>query len=138
MPRMPPLTHQITFLFVADLHRAAGFYGGTLGLPMVVDQGDCRIYRVHGDAFVGICERTGDRSTRGLLLTLVTDDVDEWHERLIEAGVRCDEPPATNDRYRIRHAFYRDPDGHRIEIQRFDDDEWAGPRSHSTVPPWGR
>ena len=122
---MPPIEQQITFLYVEDVHRAAGFYGGVLGLAMVVDQGDCRIYRVTRDAYVGICERTGDRSTAGMLLTLVTDDVDDWHERLVAGGVTCEQPPTANPRYGIRNAFYRDPDGHRIEVQRFDDPGWA-------------
>ncbi|WKZ81648.1 MAG: VOC family protein [Acidimicrobiia bacterium] len=123
---MPPIGQQITFLYVSDLHRSAGFYGGTLGLEMVLDQGDCRIYRVGGDAYLGICERTGDHATSGMLLTLVTDEVDDWHERLVEAGVTVEQAPATNDTYRIRHAFYRDPDGHRVEVQRFDDPDWSG------------
>lgn len=49
MPALP-LDAQITFLPVADLQRSAAFYEATLGLPLVVDQGTCRIYRVCGGA----------------------------------------------------------------------------------------
>lgn len=45
-----PVDAQITFLPVADLQRSAAFYEGALGLPLVVDQGTCRIYRVSGRA----------------------------------------------------------------------------------------
>ena len=122
---MPSIDQQITFLYVADLDRSASFYGDLLDLELVMDQGDCRIYRVASEAFVGICRRSGDRSTPGVLLTLVTNEVDAWHDRLVDGGVPVDQPPTVSDRYPIRNAFYRDPDGHRIEIQSFDDPGWA-------------
>ena len=59
------------------------------------------------------------------LLTLCTDDVEDWHERLVEAGVHVDQAPQHNPDYLITHAFYRDPAGYRVEIQRFDDPDWA-------------
>lgn len=117
---------QVTFLPVADLERAVGFYEGVLGLELALDQGDCRIYRVAGDAFVGICRRASGGSD-GVMVTLVTDDVDGWHERLEAAGVVCDTPPGQNKTYNLYHAFYRDPDGHVIEVQTFLDPDWPKP-----------
>lgn len=119
-------TDQITFLAVADLQRSADFYGRILGLELVTDQGDCRIYRVTGRAFLGICTRT-EIASAGVIFTLVTDDVDGWHIRLRDSGVECERPPAYHPKYDIYQAFYRDPDGHRIEIQRFNDDSWRQP-----------
>ena len=52
-----PIHQQITFLMVKDLEATARFYGELLELPLVVDQGSCRIYRVVGDAYIGFCER---------------------------------------------------------------------------------
>jgi len=120
-------TEQITFLSVADLARAADFYENTLGLALVTDQGDCRIYGVGGGAFLGICARPGRTGSAGVIVTLVTDDVDGWHIRLEAAGVECERAPAYHPKYAIYQAFYRDPDGHLIEIQRFDDDDWKVP-----------
>ena len=117
----------ITFLFVADLETSHEFYAGALGLDLVVDQGDCRIYRVSGDAFVGICERPDRVADDGLIVTLVVDDVDGMHDRLVGAGVGVESPPQQSDTYGIYHAFYRDPDGHAVEVQRFDDPGWAQP-----------
>ena len=34
----------VTFLYTRDLEQSAVFYGETLGLPLVLDQGACRIY----------------------------------------------------------------------------------------------
>lgn len=120
-------TEQITFLSVEDLARSAHFYGGVLGLTLVTDQGDCLIYRVAGDSYLGICARPGRTITEGVIFTLVTADVDGVHGRMAAADVVCDSPPAYHPKYRIYQAFYRDPDGHLIEVQRFDDPSWKVP-----------
>ena len=118
---------QVTFLPVADLSRSVQFYGTTLGLEEVLDQGDCRIYRVAGEAFIGVCARQAAAPRDGVMVTLVSDDVDGWHRRLIEAGTRCDAPPTHNEKYQLYHAFYRDPDGHILEVQQFLDPAWPAP-----------
>lgn len=117
---------QITFLFAADLGRADHFYGTVLGLPLTLDQGSCRIYRASGAGFIGVCERPDAVSPDGIIVTLVTGEVDRWHERLTEAGVPCERPPSANEEYRVYHAFYRDPDGYLVEIQEFTDPRWDG------------
>jgi catechol 2,3-dioxygenase-like lactoylglutathione lyase family enzyme len=118
---------QITFLPVSDLARSATFYGQTLGLQLVVDQGDCLIYRVAHRAFVGICLRPDRVASSGVIITLVSRDVDGWHERITDGGGVCESPPAAHPKYGIYQAFYRDPDGHLLEIQRFDDAAWSTP-----------
>ena len=122
-----PVDAQITFLPVADLRRSAAFYEEALGLPLVVDQGTCRIYRVAATAYLGVCERCGAAPAAGVIVTLVSHAVDAWHRRLMAAGVEVVEAPSYTERYRIYHAFYRDPDGHLVEIQEFADPNWAGP-----------
>jgi len=116
---------QITFLPVADLDRSAAFYGEILGLQLVVDQGDCRIYRVAEGAFLGVCLRPERAGSSGVIVTLVSQDVDAWHDRITAAGGNCESPPAAHPKYGIYQAFYRDPDGHLLEIQRFDDTAWS-------------
>jgi len=110
---------QITFLYVADLARSSAFYGDLLGLELVRDQGVCLIYRVSADAYIGLC---GHRPAEpgGMIVTLVTDDVDGWAERL-RAGGHAVEGPEANARFELYHCFAHDPDGHVVEIQRFDD-----------------
>jgi len=126
-PPTPAIEQSITFLYVEDLERTAGFYGGALGLTEVLDQGSCRIFRVAPDAYLGVCERPGSVSPGGVIVTIVTPDVDEWHRRLVARGVTVEQPPRTNPEYRIHHAFYRDPDGYLIEFQRFLDPAWPPP-----------
>lgn len=124
----PEITEQITFLYTRDLRQTAHFYEDVLALPLVVDQGSCRIYRVVGEAYVGFCERaTAPEASPGLLFTLVTPDVDGWYAYLRQRGVVFEKPPTLNEAYGIYHCFARDPNGYLIEIQRFLDAEWNAP-----------
>jgi catechol 2,3-dioxygenase-like lactoylglutathione lyase family enzyme len=43
---------------------------------------------------------------------------------MVSAGVLCERTPQLNETYNVYHAFYRDPDGFLIEIQRFLDPRW--------------
>ncbi len=115
----------VVFVSVADLERSHTFYAGLLGLEMILDQGQCRIYRVAADAFLGVCHNpdlAGD--THGVIVTLVTDDVDTVYERAVDGGAVAVHPPAYNPRFDIYHAFLTDPDGTRVEIQQFRDPRW--------------
>jgi catechol 2,3-dioxygenase-like lactoylglutathione lyase family enzyme len=115
---------QVTFLSVSDLERSTVFYTETLRLSPVLAQEDCRIFAVSNTAFVGVCLRPEAVDPTGVIVTLVTDDVDRWHDRLVAAGVACEKAPTLNERYNIYQALYRDPDGYLIEIQRFLEPEW--------------
>mgnify|MGYP000449928966 CR=1 FL=1 len=126
---MSGFDQQVTFLLVSDLERSARFYGEMLGLEMVLDQGDCRIYRAAREAFLGLCRRQGRSGQDAVIVTLVSDDVDGHHQRLMAAGAPCDREPQLNPTYNVYHAFYRDPDGFLVEIQRFLDPAWPGPGS---------
>lgn len=118
----------VTFLYSADLAQTAAFYEQTLGLPLVLDQGACRIYRVRGDAFLGFCARDdAPRNPQGVILTLVSQDVDGWYERLCGQGMAFEKPPAHNPKFNIYHCFLRDPNGYLIEIQTFLDPAWPAP-----------
>lgn len=133
----PRIDQQVTFLYTADLGRAAAFYEGILGLSPALDQGVCRIYRVAPGAFVGFCGRTEAKRPEqaGVILTLVVDesaDVDQWAVHLKTVGAPIERGPLLNERFNIYHLFLRDPDGYLIEIQAFLDPAWprAGAEHH--------
>jgi len=122
-----PFSDTITFLYTRDLSGTAAFYEQVLGLPLAVDQGSCRIYRVNEGGFVGFCEKAAaTEKPAGVIITFVTDEVDAWAERLKAAGVTLEKPPTLNDVYGIYHIFFRDPNGYLLEIQRFVDPNWRG------------
>ncbi len=118
----------VVFIYVDDLERSSGFYREVLGLPLVLDQVHCRIYKVSDGGYLGICT-SAERSTspEGVIVTLVRDDVDEYCARLAAAGVVFEKAPQLYEKFDIYHAFLRDPDGYLIEIQRFNDASWNVP-----------
>jgi catechol 2,3-dioxygenase-like lactoylglutathione lyase family enzyme len=121
-----PFAQQVTFLYTSDLAGTARFYESVIGLPLVLDQGSCRIYRVSADGFLGFCAHRGAQPS-GVIVTFVTQDVDGWYERLLVRGVVFEKAPALNPTYNIYHCFLRDPNGYLLEIQRFLDPAWPVP-----------
>lgn len=72
----------------------------------------------------------------GLIVTLVTEDVDGWFDRLRTRGIAIEKAPPHNPACKITHGFRRDPNGYLVEIQRLDDPMWRGPRpSRFNRPP---
>ena len=123
----PPIQQQVTFFYTHDLDATAAFYENVIGLPLVLDQGVCRIYRVSSAAFVGFCTRDAAQPihTDSAIFTLVTDAVDEWHAHLLAHNVTIEKPPTLNATYNIYHLFARDPNGCLLEFQTFHDPAWA-------------
>ena len=121
---------QIVFLATSDLARTADFYEKMLGLPLALDQGSCRIYRVTGEAYIGFCEQRDPPSAKGVIITIVTQEVDEYADLLRKRGVVLEKEPELNAKYSIYHCFLRDPNGYLVEIQRFDDPRWGDRVGH--------
>jgi len=121
----PPIEQQITFIYTRDLATTSHFYENLMELPLALDQGGCRIYRVSSSGYLGVCQRDdAPERPSGVIFTLVTPEVDEWYRHLSAEGVVFEKPPSLNPRYNIYHCFLRDPDGYLIEIQRFLDPSW--------------
>lgn len=128
---------QATFVYVKDLAESCKFYEGVLGLRPVLDQvppGEqkavVRILEVTPTAYLGLCERDPkslqgtDVAADGVILCMVTDQVDSWAEFLTSQQIELVKPPTLNPRYSIYHLFLRDPDNHLVEIQQFRDPAW--------------
>lgn len=123
----PPLDQFVTFLYTPDLPASTRFYETVLGLPLVLDQGACRIYRVCAESYLGLCHRADSPPTSGIIVTLVSDDVDGWYAHLQAHNIAVEKPPTHNPTYNIYHLFVRDPAGYLVEIQRFLDPAWPRP-----------
>ena len=123
----PPLEQQVTFLYTRDLAKTSQFYEAVMNLPLVLDQGSCRIYQISNDGFLGFCEREAvTEQPQNIIFTMVTSHVDAWYEYLAARGVKFEKPPAFNPDYNIYHCFLRDPNGYLLEIQQFLDPAWPG------------
>ncbi|MBN36830.1 MAG: glyoxalase [Rhodospirillaceae bacterium] len=119
----------VTFVHTPDLDRAAQFYGDSLGLPRVLDEGPAKTYRVSNQGFLGVCIESDSprrRVPEGVCLTLVTDDVDGVYRRLTERGVRKEGAPHALPQFGVYILLVKDPDGHTIEVQRFENPACKG------------
>ena len=123
----PRIDDQITWVYTNDLPGTARFYAETLGLTQVLDQGQCRVFRTCDHGYIGVCKVRPGRHVepKGVVLTLVTKQVDEWHERLRKAGAMIEAPPKDSPEYGIYAFFAQDPNGYRLEFQRFHDPNWS-------------
>jgi len=122
----PTIDQQITFVYCQNLEVCCAFYEGVLGLRLAIDQGDCRIFHVTGEAFIGLCRCGSEHnvSQDGVTFTIVTPDVDGWHDYLKDHDTEILGPPSESRTFQIYRFFARDPEGHLLEFQRFLSDDW--------------
>ncbi|MGA1822359.1 MAG: VOC family protein [Thermoplasmatota archaeon] len=106
----------IIFMGTADLENIREFYVNEMEMSPWLEQGDCFIAR-HGNLLIGFCQRS-EPDLQGII-TLYFDsneEVDRFYEKMKGAA---ENPPVINSKYRIYHFFARDPEGRRLEFQRF-------------------
>lgn len=112
----------ITFLGTDDLTVTSNFYKNLLGLSLYKDQGVCLIFNINSKSKIGFCEHMQIIHTKkSPILTLVTEDVDDFYNKLVKKGVIVPEKPKINQKFNIYHFFFEDPNGYTIEIQKFLD-----------------
>ena len=103
-------------LTVADLARARDFYTGLLGFEVSFAKGDT-VWLAAGGDLLGLSQGTpADAATFEHFGFMVDGpaDVDRWAEQLRAHGVRPEKGPY--DRSDGRSVYFRDPDGHLVEI----------------------
>ncbi len=110
----------ITFLGTNNLKKTANFYQNILGLTIYKDQKICLIFNINKYSKIGFCEHIpvihDDKSP---IITLVTEEVNEVYNKLVNKGLTIAESPRLNKKFNIYHFFFKDPNGYTIEIQRF-------------------
>ncbi|HMQ69839.1 MAG TPA: VOC family protein [Ignavibacteria bacterium] len=117
---------QIIFFSVKDLQITSSFYENNFDFKLVLDQGQCRIYKTTADYYIGFCEKENVTVNENVVITFVTDEVDKVFKKLKEKvpDIEIVKEPALNERFKIYNGFVKDPDGYLIEIQRFESPEW--------------
>ena len=111
----------ITFFYYRDLPRAMRFYEDILGLPLAIDQGWCKIYRIAPGAHVGLVDEakgmnkwTADKPVQ---LCIRVPDVDGWYAYAQAQKLDALSDLFVNDSIGIRAFVFNDPEGYQIEIQ---------------------
>ena len=125
-PAPPPINDTITFFYYEDLEAADDFYGKLLGLEKTMDEDWVRIYRISATSSVGtVLNGRGFHAVsddKPAMLSLITDNVDAWYDRLTNAGIvirselRPADQAAEPGRAPVRGFIAEDPGGYTIEI----------------------
>lgn len=111
----------ITFQYYRDLATAMSFYENVLGFDLAIDQGWSKIYRIDGQAHVGLVDEARGMQNwaedKTVQLCLRVPDVDAWHAWAAANNV----PGLTELRdvsaLGIRAFVMNDPEGYQIEVQ---------------------
>lgn len=114
-------TLAITFLYYRDLPRAMRFYEDILGLPLAIDQGWCKIYKIADGAHVGLVDETKGMNSwqadKCVQLCIRVPDVDAWYAYAKEVQLDGLSELFINDEIGIRAFVFDDPEGYQVEIQ---------------------
>lgn len=114
---------QITFFYYKDLQKAIHFYQDVMGFEMVIDQGFCKIFKVVGEAYMGVVdEQQGAHRANDIKpveLTLAVADPDAWYAHLKSKGIETINEPHDYAPLNLRLFLLHDPEGYLIEIQKF-------------------
>ncbi|MEO0402960.1 MAG: VOC family protein [Pseudomonadota bacterium] len=111
----------ITFFYYRDLPAAMRFYEDVLGLPLAIDQGWCKIYRICPGAHVGLVDETKGMNkwapVKPVQLCIRVPSVDDWYAYAQAKDFDDLSDIFVNDALGIRAFVFNDPEGYQIEVQ---------------------
>lgn len=119
----PPVVGTMVNLYYEDLASAVAFWRDALGFPVAADQGWAVLLELRPGSFLGLVDgarghlRPNPQSA--VLVTLITDDLAGWRERLRAAGAQDLTEIERQEDLGIERFFCRDPGGYTLEVQRF-------------------
>lgn len=124
--RPASMEETVTFFYYEDLAAQVPFYEDLLGLEKTMDEDWVKIYRITPTSSVGlVLQGRGFHAVsadKPAMLSIVTDDVDAWYRRLVDADVRVRSelpPPAAGQesgKAPVRGFVVEDPGGYTIEF----------------------
>ena len=111
----------ITFQYYRDLPTAMAFYENVLGFTLAIDQGWSKIYRIDGQAHVGLVDETRGMQNwaeeKTVQICLRVPDVDAWYAWAQSQNVSGMTELRDSDELGIRSFAMNDPEGYQIEVQ---------------------
>jgi hypothetical protein len=113
---------QVTFLYYTDLEAPRRFYGALLGLSPYYETPWVTLYRSAPGATIGIVKRAHDRISAdtkrdAVMVSIVTDDVESWYQRLRRGGqIKFEKAIYDHPDVPIRAFLIRDPAGYSVEF----------------------
>ncbi|NHK30118.1 MAG: VOC family protein [Asgard group archaeon] len=113
----------ITFLQTDNLEKTTAFYEDIMKCKMILDQGQCRIFQIANDSYIGFCSHDFlDKDKNTICLTFVCDSINEvnqWYQHFKANNVQIKDAPKKNEKFKIYNFFAIDPNGITVEIQYF-------------------
>lgn len=116
------IKENILMLYYKDIATVAPFYEDVLGLKKTFDQGWAKIYQLTPASFVGVIQESEGsfhkvQANNAVMLSIVTDQVDAWYERLkSNSEVTFLKEIYNNKHAPIRAFLIEDPGGYSIEF----------------------
>lgn len=117
-------TSNITFLYYRDLPYGDYFMTKVLDLPLVMDQGFAKVFQVNETSFVGIVQiNNPDNPAGNTLVSLNTTQLEEEYQRVQLLEVENLTEIQYFEQIPLHSFFFEDKEGHRFEIQQFDNED---------------
>lgn len=111
----------ITFQYYRDLPGAMAFYENVMGFALAIDQGWSKIYRIAGQAHIGLVDETRGMqkwaAQKTVQVCIRVPDVDSWYEWVKTQDVDDLMAPRDVPSLGIRVIVFNDPEGYQIEVQ---------------------
>ena len=111
----------ITFQYYRDLPTAMAFYESVLGFELAIDQGWSKIYRIDGQAHVGLVDEARVMQNwaedKTVQICLRVPNVDAWYAWAQSQGVAGMTELRDSEELGIRAFAMNDPEGYQIEVQ---------------------
>ena len=117
---VPPVSSSVTMFYYKDIGPAASFYGDVLELENTLDWDWVKFYSTGPASSVGlVTEGPGGwhkvQAQNSVMLSLVTDDVDAWYEKLSgKSGATVLKELSTSGP--VRSFLLEDPGGYTVEF----------------------
>lgn len=116
----PGIDSNVVMLYYRSLKEPSDFYGGHLGLIKTLDWEWIKFYQTSPSSYVGLVKQGENafhraRVRNSVMLSIVTDEVDDWHARLRAVeGIKFVQD--LKDRGPIRSFLVRDPGNYTVEF----------------------
>lgn len=118
----PAIKENTIMFYYKDLASVTPFYEGTLGLTKTFDEDWVKIYQLTPSSSIGLVQE-GETSfhraqaDNAVMLSIVTDDVDAWYQRLKQVdGIVFLQEIYNNENVPIRAFLVKDPGGYTVEF----------------------
>ena len=110
------VTRIVTNIGTDRIEAAKAFYGGILGMSVVMDLGWIMTFAADAQTTPQISiAAEGGAGTPVPDISIQVDNIDEVHQRAVAAGLRIEYGPTTES-WSVRRFYVRDPFGRLVNI----------------------